>query len=284
MAGTMIRLLGILIIAAAAALEGQTVISGDLSRFALDSANNPFVVDTSVEVPANKNVIIGEGCVFLFLPFTGLNIYGSLTVNGTQAHPVIFTTINDSLYNRQSKQIPNPFDWNGLFISSTSVSSVLKNFTLTYSTYGIKSQRDDIAIADAAFKYNGQFHFTINDKIQYVQDNFPFSYSKPQPAPQAAPADTLSPPPAPAGDSHYRTVRWIRRIGFGVLAAGGGGAGVVFNKKSNSRYDEYRANTGLASGTHDAAWNSVKNDEKTRNIFYAAAGVFAAAFAVSIPF
>jgi hypothetical protein len=34
-----------------------------------------------------------------------------------------------------------------------------------------------ITIINGLFKQNGQFHFTINDKIQYVQDNLSFSYN-----------------------------------------------------------------------------------------------------------
>jgi hypothetical protein len=284
MTGAIVRFLGILIIAATTVLHGQTVISGDLSKFTLDSTHNPYVVDTTVEVPADKSVIIGEGCVFLFMPFSGINVYGTLTVNGTAEHPVIFTAINDSLYNHKSAQPANPFDWNGLYFSGNSGGSLLKNFTLTYSTYGIKSQSDAITVVDGAFRHNGQFHFTINDKIQFVQENFFFSYSKPPSPQEKTKGDTLAPLPAPAGEGHYRTVRWIRRIAFGALAVGCGAAGAVFNQRSNGRYDDYRANSGFSGALHDGNWRSVTNAELTRNIFYAAGGVFFAAFVVSITF
>jgi len=45
-----------------------------------------------------------------------------------------------------------------------------------YSVFGIKSQKDDILLQNGNFKQNGQFHFTINDNIHYVQDNISYSY------------------------------------------------------------------------------------------------------------
>jgi hypothetical protein len=167
---------GVLIVVMGALLNGQTVISGDLSKFALDSANNPFIVEKDIEVPSKKKVIINEGCIFLFKPFTGLNVVGSLGVNGTQTHPVVFTTINDSLYSKQSVQTANPFDWNGIVVDKNAHDVTLTNFRLMYSVYGVKSGKKDIVLKNGSFKANGQFNFTIFDKIQYVQENLLFSY------------------------------------------------------------------------------------------------------------
>jgi hypothetical protein len=157
-------------------LYSQTSLSGDISKYLLDAANSPFVVEKDIEVPSKKKVVINEGCVFLFKPFTGINVSGSLIVNGTQSHPVIFTTVNDSLYGNQKGQTANPFDWNGIIINNDADEIDFKEFKLMYSVYGIKSQRRDIVIKNGKFKSNGQFHFTIFDKIQYVQDNVSFSY------------------------------------------------------------------------------------------------------------
>jgi len=176
MTGKIIRSFEFLIIVLATTLNGQTVISGDLSKFVLDSINNPFIVEKDLEIPAKKKVTINEGCVFLFKQFTGINIAGSLTVNGTQLHPVVFTTINDSLYSTQSSLPANPFDWNGVIIDKNADSVVFKNFILMYSVYGIKSQKRDMTIKNGTFKANGQFHFTVFDKIRYIQDNIPYSF------------------------------------------------------------------------------------------------------------
>jgi hypothetical protein len=157
-------------------LYGETSLSGDLSKYQLDSTNSPFIIDKDIEVPSAKKVVINAGCVFLFKQFTGLNVSGSLIVNGTQSRPVIFTTINDSAYSGKAGQTPNPFDWNGITLDKSSADVVFNEFKLMYSVYGIKSQRRNIVIKNGIFKSNGQFHFTIFDKIQYVQDNMSFTY------------------------------------------------------------------------------------------------------------
>jgi len=176
MIGNGLRFLGILIFFWAAYIHGQTHISGDISKFVLDSANNPFIVEKDIDVPLKKKVVIGEGCVFLFKPFVGLNVMGSLAVNGARSHPVVFTTINDSTYNNQSSQAANPFDWNGINIDPNAQAVVLRDFKLMYSVYGLKSRKRDIIVKNGTFNANGQFHFTIFDKIIYVQDNISFSY------------------------------------------------------------------------------------------------------------
>jgi hypothetical protein len=57
-------------------------------------------------------------CAFLFKPFTGMIVDGSLKAEGTLQNPVVFTTVNDGKYNPNSRQLPNPFDWNGIQVSA----------------------------------------------------------------------------------------------------------------------------------------------------------------------
>jgi hypothetical protein len=155
----------------------ETHISGEIKSEFLDSTGNPYIVEQDIVVPAGKKLTIKEGCIFLFKPFTGLNVYGQIKVSGSSKQPVVFTTLNDKEYNKNSDQIPNPFDWNGILIAKESQPCVLENFYLRYSVYGIKAQTTNVIIKNGLFRQNGQFHFTVNEKIQYVQDNIPFSYS-----------------------------------------------------------------------------------------------------------
>jgi hypothetical protein len=48
---------------------------------------------------------------------------------------------------------------------------------LSYSVYGIKSMQAGLVIENGVFRQNGQFHFTVNESIKPVQDNFPYSYN-----------------------------------------------------------------------------------------------------------
>jgi hypothetical protein len=172
--------------------RAETHISGDIRTATLDATGNPYIVDQDVIVPAGKRLTIKEGCVLLFKGFTGINVFGQLTVSGTAKQPVVFTTINDGDFNSKSEQLPNPFDWNGILIARESAGAALQNFQLRYSVYGIKSQNTNVTIQSGIFRQNGQFHFTINDKIQYVQDNISFSYSGSEAVPTASTKESES--------------------------------------------------------------------------------------------
>jgi hypothetical protein len=161
----------------AAAGFAETHLSGDIKLPSLDSTGNPYIVDQDIVVPAGKKVVIKEGCVFLFKGFTGLNVFGQVHVAGSTKHPVSFTSVNDGDFNPKSDQLPNPFDWNGVLVAKESSGALFENFNLRYSVYGIKAQTTTISIQNGVFRQNGQFHFTINEKIQYVQDNIAYSYT-----------------------------------------------------------------------------------------------------------
>jgi len=164
------------VLLSAVAVSAETHITGDLHGMTLDVSGNPYIVEQDIIVPPGKKVVIKDGCVFLFKPFTGLQVQGHLVVQGSAEHQVIFTSINDQDFNKQSEQLANPFDWNGILVSRESGTVSFTNFQLRYSVYGIKSQNPNIQVSNGIFKANGQFHFTINDKIQYVQDNIAFDY------------------------------------------------------------------------------------------------------------
>jgi hypothetical protein len=169
-------LLSIIVLSCLFSVGAETHISGDIRTATLDATGNPYIIDQDIVVPVGKHLTIKEGCVLLFKGFTGINVFGQLTVSGTTKQAVIFTSINDGDFNTKSEQLPNPFDWNGILIARESSGSSLQNFQLRYSVYGVKSQNPNVTIQSGIFRQNGQFHFTINDKIQYVQDNISYSY------------------------------------------------------------------------------------------------------------
>lgn len=159
----------------------QTHLSGDVSGRVLSANENIYIVEDNISVESGKKLVIEKGSILLFSPFTGLTVYGSLEVNGTDENPVILTSISDTAYNPQSQILANPFDWNGILIHARASQVVLNNFKLSYSVYGIKSQREDVSIFNGIFFQNGQFHFTVNNQIQPVQDYLPFSYNSAKP-------------------------------------------------------------------------------------------------------
>lgn len=162
----------------------ETHIGGDISEMRFDIASNPYIVESDLVVQRGKKTIIPAGIIFLFKPFTGINVSGTLRVEGgTDGKEIIFTTINDTIYNyndtSEVKIKPNPFDWNGIRILSTAAGVYLENFILSYSVYGIQSETDDISVVNGIFRQNGQYHFTTRTesglKIFPVVDNIPFT-------------------------------------------------------------------------------------------------------------
>lgn len=156
--------------------HGSTFISGEIDTTTFDVKKNPYIVEKDIVIPKGKSLTIPEGIVILFHPFTGFQVAGRLVVQGSNEQPVIFTSISEKNFNPQSEQLPNPFDWNGIFVTKDADGAFLNHFSLKYSVYGVKSQCKNIIIQNAVFQQNGQFHFTVNEQIQFVQDNIPFSY------------------------------------------------------------------------------------------------------------
>ncbi len=206
-------------------LFSATHLSDDIGGKIFEPSGNPFIVDQDVVIPKNTQTVIKAGCVFLFKSFTGINIFGSMLVEGTVEKPVVFSSINDANYYPEASQLPNAFDWNGIYVTEGSGDVKLRNFKLMYSVFGIKSKKNEITIQSGHFKQNGQFHFTINDNIHYVQDNISYSYNVEK---KEAPVTTQTTQPAEAEKkpekketskkSRGRKIAAITFLGIGVAS------------------------------------------------------------------
>jgi hypothetical protein len=207
----------------------QTTISGSLGDMTLDSTGNPFIVEKDITVPKGKTLTINEGCALLFKQFTGLTIQGGCMVNGTKAHPVVLTSINDQSYNKTAAQEAGAFDWNGITVTKKAGPCVFTCINVRYSVYGIKSQNPGVIIRESAFNQNGQFHFTINEKIQAVQENQPYSYND---TPQELTA-------AVAKNEKSRNFKILR---YSLLGVGSVGAvtGLIMSINASSKYSHWK--------------------------------------------
>jgi hypothetical protein len=232
--------LSLLVILSICPLFAETHITGDITGMTFESGGNPYIVEQDILIPAGNRAVIKEGCVFLFKPFTGLTVHGHLVVEGTQEQPIIFTSINDGEHNPASEQLPNPFDWNGILVTRESGTVSLKYFALRYSVYGIKSQNSNIQIENGQFRQNGQFHFTINDKIQFVQDNIAFSYTG---SSETTGKDKPKNPPEPPGKPKKKTSTGVKIFRFTSLGVGiaGVGTGAVFGIKTGIHWTDWMA-------------------------------------------
>lgn len=253
----------------------ETHITGDITGMTFESGGNPFIVEQDILIPAESKAVIKEGCVFLFKPFTGLTIHGHLAVEGTLEKPVVFSSVNDGEFNPSSEQLPNPFDWNGILLSRESGTVSIKNFGLRFSVYGIKSQNTNIILENGIFRQNGQFHFTINDKIQYVQDNIPYSYNGTLVEQDKKPSKPKQPEGnGVSGKPATSTTKNVIRYSCLTIGVVGGVCGVIFGVTANSIYNNFKADYPEGSDINEPTPvprkpHAVYEDELYKNLSYA---------------
>ena len=224
----MYALLVLCILTLAPRAAAQTNLSGTIGEITLERSGNPYLVTDNLTIPAGRTVTIKEGCVLLFNPFSGLVVEGSLVVEGTFEHPVVFSSVTDKRFVPDSPQLPNPFDWNGILITPHAQRVKLSNFELRYSVYGVKSQKEELLIHNGTFAHNGQFHLSVNDRLIPVIDNLPHSLgmnNQETPSRRERPQSSVK-PLAPV---------------FGVLSAASFGVGGVFLYRRGYHASAYRA-------------------------------------------
>ena len=156
--------------------DAKAELSGIISSMTISSKENPIIVNKNITIPPKGHFVIRKGCKLFFKPNTGIIVEGRLSIEGTKSDPVIFTSINDSIFPQKTGQKANPFDWNGIIINKNAQDIVLKNFVIKFSIYGIESFRPDIRIENGKFIRNGQFHFTMNNKVMPVSENIFYNY------------------------------------------------------------------------------------------------------------
>jgi hypothetical protein len=163
------------VIAVRAAFGNLETLVGDLPR-TIVAEKGPYLVTSDIYVPAGKTVTVAAGTVFLFKNFTGLHVQGTLVAQGTGDRPVVLTSENDRRFNPGSSLIPNPYDWNGVFIHDDAIGTDLQHIEVAYSVYGINSLTKFIRIVDGVFRDNGRANLTIEGQAQTVTAE-PFSYT-----------------------------------------------------------------------------------------------------------
>jgi hypothetical protein len=195
----------------------------------LSSDKSPYIIQENLTVKEGQILKIEEGCVLLFNPFCGLIVDGTLRIEGTLKKPVVFTTVNDTLYNDTASTQPNPFDWNGILIGAKAKHIALSNFLLTYSVYGIKSMKEEFTINNGTFNHNGQFHVVVNEAIKPAVDGVPYNYG-------IEPADTVKPviqsQSSVQPEVKNKKPAVLATIGLISLGAGGVSTGLFFYSRN----------------------------------------------------
>ena len=200
-------------------LYSFSFLHGEIGDTVFEQSGNPYRIDSTVIVKKGCTVEFKEGCIVLVNNYCGIEVNGNFIVKGTLENPVVFTTVNDNRYNPQSEEFPKPHDWVGILFELASDTVLLENIILTYSVYGIKSWNKQIVIHHGLFNYNGQYDVVVNDVLQQVTPDTPFSYN------YTPPSEALL--KFQRDLEHYeRKVRIIKTIKLSTLITGAAGAGL----------------------------------------------------------
>lgn len=125
---------------------GQDVVELDamvLSRDTLLNARRPYHVLDSLVVAEGATLTIGEGVCFYFEAGASLVVHGTLLVQGSATHPVMFR--GDRLGNMFSDQ---PYDripgqWGGIAFTSTSYGNIINHADIHSGNYGVRVDSAD---------------------------------------------------------------------------------------------------------------------------------------------
>jgi hypothetical protein len=266
----------------------QRILSGNIGGMTFAATDTPYIVTDNITIEKGQTTVIKDGCVFLFKPFTGIIVNGNLKVEGDIISPVVFTSINDSKYNPKSDLVANPFDWNGILIEAKSGAVSFSNIVIKYSVYGIKSQKEELTLDNARFLYNGQFHFTVDEKIMPVSEELPYNYGIKE--------DSKKEVQKKNGSTHRKNAKIIIRILSGTVALTGLGTGLYLNNQVNKSatdrtniYNEYiKSAGGITLNDYNTQTkeidNKAKKDTFIRNISYAGAAIGAVGFTLTFIF
>ena len=151
------------------------ILGGNLPKI-IPACDKPYLVTADAYVAPGKTVRIEQGAVLLFKNFTGIHVEGKLVVEGTAAHPIIFSSEFDHAFNPQAALHANPFDWNGIFIHESGLGSSMANCTVRYSVYGVNSLTKYIMLDKASFQDNGRADCAIESRRLAGKDG-PITYA-----------------------------------------------------------------------------------------------------------
>jgi hypothetical protein len=96
------RLCILLVMAVSYQVFAQTIISTSNVSGTFTLAGSPYLIQTSINVPANQVLTIEPGVVLKFIPETNFSVYGQLIANGTSVQPIIFEATDTTGWHDQN--------------------------------------------------------------------------------------------------------------------------------------------------------------------------------------
>ncbi len=229
------------------------------------SKGKPYLVVGDIEVPVGKSVTIEPGTVFLFKTFTGLHVLGRLSVQGTKDSPVVFTSENDRGVNRATTLLPNPYDWNGIYVHSDAVGSSFTHCKVLYSVYGIVSETKFIKLNPVVLENNGKSNLVIQGKEEQVTDKpFIYMYAEREPGSGLAPGRTAN-----LAASKRAVLRYGGIVVGMAATVGGVYSGLLLKRDWTSLSAISTDNPTAIKGSNGEAWLS-RQAQRNNDIYYTA--------------
>jgi hypothetical protein len=237
----------------------------------------PYLVVTNIEVPPQKTVTIEPGVIFLFKNFSGLHVRGRLIARATVDYPIIFTSEFDQTCNRVSGRDANPFDWDGIYMTNSSLGSQLTHCEIRYSVYGLISDTKLIRLDPVTFKDNGKNVIVVeNEEIQVSSEPYRHVLDQNDPDLLKNAIEFVSDPL-----QHKRTAL---RLGSIITVLGGSGVTAVFGyyrfqsyKKLKELSSEEFENINRNNGS--TLWKNTRK-EWTRNRIISDSGLLLTALGI----
>jgi hypothetical protein len=231
----------------------------------LQNHGKPYLVIADIEVPPDQTVSIEPGVVLLFRDFSGLHVQGKLIALGTRTSPIVFTSEFDTLYNKSANSIPNPFDWNGVYIHTGGIGTSLEYCNVFYSVYGIKTDTKFIRINSAILRDNGKGNFTVEGNTVDTGEPFTYLLDIKDAKVDGVPVKILRDPLAPRRNT-------FRYTGLVATIAGAGSTGYFAWQawKAERDFAPLRSNSDEnISLNNNSKWNQAR-DLRNKKIIYSA--------------
>jgi hypothetical protein len=202
--------------AASTRADGRQILSGGVSGVL---PFGEYVVKSAITVRQGETFTLLAGTVLYFEQFTGIEVFGELSIDGTPAAPVVLTSVSDTGGAAQG------FDWNGVDVGGPSAVIRMRHARVVNSVYGVKI-REFSASAEfeqVIFRNNGYASLMRGGQEIPLAAGEPFSAEwNAAPKPQSAKAVGNG-----GAKNAKRPPKDKKRVAFGVAGTGVAAAGLT---------------------------------------------------------
>ncbi|MDR2579171.1 MAG: hypothetical protein LBC70_10270 [Chitinispirillales bacterium] len=197
-----------------------------------------YRVKSTITVPAGETLVILAGVTLYFEQLTGIEVLGTLSVDGEPGAPVVLTSVNAAAGSPEPAQ---PFDWNGIRAADPSASVRLRHTRVSNSVYGVNLAYPEARaeFEEVVFQDNGYASLAKGEQIVPLAAGEPFNarWNVEGAGLGLEGEQGLARVPVAAGEMVKKDDRGRVRFIVNVSAIGVGAAGVIISSVSLARLD-----------------------------------------------